>query len=112
MVPDINPPGGRTIGLLKYLYRTSDIEAHVDPHIVAAYDPFVVDPGRDPSATFSELAADLDQWVDALKDKAPVQARLALLGAHRGHRPHPQRQGLGHRRPPHRQRHRHCSRGR
>ncbi|MFE4952587.1 relaxase/mobilization nuclease domain-containing protein [Streptomyces sp. NPDC056653] len=71
MVPDINPPGGRTIGLLKYLYRTSDIEAHVDPHIVAAYDPFIADPGRDPSATFTELAADLDQWVDALKDKAP-----------------------------------------
>ncbi|MET8324769.1 relaxase/mobilization nuclease domain-containing protein [Streptomyces sp. NPDC005181] len=73
MVPDINPPGGRTIGLLKYLYRTSDIEAHVDPHIVAAYDPFIADPGRDPSATFTELAADLDQWVDALKDKAPAK---------------------------------------
>ncbi|WP_413753120.1 mobilization protein [Streptomyces sp. R-74717] len=73
MVPDINPPGGRTIGLLKYLYRTSDIEAHVDPHIVAAYDPFVADPGRHPSATLTGLAADLDQWVDALKDKAPAK---------------------------------------
>ncbi|WP_329162024.1 relaxase/mobilization nuclease domain-containing protein [Streptomyces sp. NBC_01717] len=73
MVPDINPPGGRTIGLLKYLYRTSDIEAHIDPHIVAAYDPFIADPGRDPSATFTELAADLDQWVDALKYKAPAK---------------------------------------
>ncbi|GHJ40481.1 hypothetical protein Sm713_60900 [Streptomyces sp. TS71-3] len=29
------------------------------------------DPGRDPTATFSELAADLDLWADALGDKAP-----------------------------------------
>ena len=70
MVPDVSR-GSRTIGLLNYLYRTSDIEAHVDPHIVAAYDPFVPDPGRHPDATFSDLAADLDQWVNALGDKAP-----------------------------------------
>ncbi|MFE1988744.1 relaxase/mobilization nuclease domain-containing protein [Streptomyces mirabilis] len=70
MVPDVSR-GSRTIGLLHYLYRTSDIEAHVDPHIVAAYDPFVPDPGRYPDATFSNLAADLDQWVNALGDKAP-----------------------------------------
>lgn len=38
MVPDVSR-GSRTIGLLHYLYRTSDIEAHVDPHLVAAYAP-------------------------------------------------------------------------
>ncbi|MCX4764139.1 relaxase/mobilization nuclease domain-containing protein [Streptomyces sp. NBC_01275] len=70
MVPDVSR-GSRTIGLLHYLYRTSDIEAHVDPHIVAAYDPFVPDPGRHPDAAFSDLAAELDQWVNALGDKAP-----------------------------------------
>ncbi|MGI5258789.1 relaxase/mobilization nuclease domain-containing protein [Streptomyces angustmyceticus] len=70
MVPDVSR-GSRTIGLLHYLYRTSDIEAHVDPHLVAAYDPHLPDPGRDPNATFGELAADLDLWVDALGDKAP-----------------------------------------
>ncbi|MCZ1009873.1 relaxase/mobilization nuclease domain-containing protein [Streptomyces lydicus] len=70
MVPDVSR-GSHTIGLLHYLYRTSDIEAHVDPHLVAAYDPHLPDPGRDPNATFGELAADLDLWVDALGDKAP-----------------------------------------
>ncbi|MFB7635639.1 relaxase/mobilization nuclease domain-containing protein [Streptomyces sp. NPDC056149] len=70
MVPDVSR-GSRTIGLLHYLYRTSDIEAHVDPHLVAAYDPHLPDPGRDPNATFSDLAADLDLWVTALGDKAP-----------------------------------------
>ncbi|MEU9503897.1 mobilization protein [Streptomyces sp. NPDC048196] len=70
MIPDVSR-GSRTIGLLHYLYRTSDIEAHIDPHLVAAYDPHLPDPGRDPNATFSELAADLDLWVDALGDKAP-----------------------------------------
>ncbi|MGW1836709.1 relaxase/mobilization nuclease domain-containing protein [Streptomyces sp. NPDC002067] len=70
MVPDVSR-GGRTLGLLHYLYRTSDIEAHVDPHLVAAYDPHLADPGREPNATFSELAADLDLWVDPLGDKAP-----------------------------------------
>ncbi|MFG2207312.1 hypothetical protein [Streptomyces sp. NPDC048638] len=70
MVPDVSR-GSRTIGLLHYLYRTSDIEAHVDPRLVAAYDPHLPDPGRDPKATFSGLAADLDLWVDALGDKAP-----------------------------------------
>ncbi|GAA2321076.1 hypothetical protein Scani_01660 [Streptomyces caniferus] len=56
MVPDVSR-GNRTIGLLHYLYRTSDIEAHVDPHVVAAYDPHLPDPGRDPNATFSELGS-------------------------------------------------------
>ncbi|MFG2139830.1 relaxase/mobilization nuclease domain-containing protein [Streptomyces sp. NPDC048650] len=70
MVPDVSR-GSRTIGLLHYLYRTSDIEAHVDPHLVAAYDPHLPDPGRDPNATFSVLAADLDLWVNALGGKAP-----------------------------------------
>ncbi|MFE6686032.1 relaxase/mobilization nuclease domain-containing protein [Streptomyces sp. NPDC057743] len=70
MVPDVSR-GSRTIGLLHYLYRTSDIEAHIDPHLAAAYDPHLPDPGRDPNATFSDLAADLDLWVNALGDKAP-----------------------------------------
>ncbi|WP_030414402.1 relaxase/mobilization nuclease domain-containing protein [Streptomyces sp. NRRL S-1448] len=70
MVPDVSR-GSRTIGLLHYLYRTSDIEAHVDPHLVAAYDPHLPDPGRHPNATFRELAADLDLWVNALGDNAP-----------------------------------------
>ncbi|MCT9076404.1 relaxase/mobilization nuclease domain-containing protein [Streptomyces fulvoviolaceus] len=70
MVPDVSR-GSSTIGLIHYLYRTSDIEAHVDPHLVAAYDPHLPDPGRDADATFGQLAADLDLWVDALGDKAP-----------------------------------------
>lgn len=70
MVPDVSR-GSRTIGLIHYLYRTSDIEAHVDPHLVAAYDPHLPDPGRDVNAAFSDLAADLDLWVDALGDNAP-----------------------------------------
>ncbi|MFD9720797.1 relaxase/mobilization nuclease domain-containing protein [Streptomyces sp. NPDC059076] len=73
MVPDINKPGGHTLGLLSYLYDISEHEDHVDPHIVAAYDPHLQDPGRHQDATLAELADDLDHWVRALKDRAPAR---------------------------------------
>ncbi|WP_328731864.1 relaxase/mobilization nuclease domain-containing protein [Streptomyces caniferus] len=72
MVPDVSR-GNRTIGLIRYLYDTSTIEAHIDPHIVASYDPYIPDPGRDPNATFTDLATELDLWVNALGDKAPAK---------------------------------------
>ncbi|MFJ7986449.1 mobilization protein [Streptomyces sp. NPDC096351] len=66
MIPSINPPGDRTIGLLAYLYGPGKREEHVDPHLVASFDGMAPDPGRDPSATLKALQQLLDQPVQAL----------------------------------------------
>ncbi|MGK5496711.1 relaxase/mobilization nuclease domain-containing protein [Streptomyces sp. URMC 125] len=73
MIPSINSPGSRTIGLLAYLYGPGRHEEHVDPHLVASFDGMSPDPGRDPSATLKDLQLLLDQPVDAL----PVHSRPA-----------------------------------
>ncbi|MEU6987986.1 relaxase/mobilization nuclease domain-containing protein [Streptomyces sp. NPDC046324] len=73
MIPSINPPGDRTIGLLAYLYGPGKREEHVDPHLVASFDGMAPDPGRDPNATLKALQQLLDQPVQAL----PKHARPA-----------------------------------
>ncbi|MGW6536097.1 mobilization protein [Streptomyces sp. NPDC055051] len=70
MIPSINPPGDRTIGLLAYLYGPGKREEHVDPHLVASFDGMAPDPGRDPSATLKALQQLLDQPVQALPEHA------------------------------------------
>ncbi|GAB3113371.1 relaxase/mobilization nuclease domain-containing protein [Streptomyces calidiresistens] len=60
MVPDISL-GGRTYGLLAYLYGPGRREEHTDPHLVAAWRPELApDPGRDPGATLKQLTDRLD----------------------------------------------------
>ncbi|MFB8127080.1 relaxase/mobilization nuclease domain-containing protein [Streptomyces bacillaris] len=70
MIPSVNPPGERTIGLLAYLYGPGKREEHVDPHLVASFDGMAPDPGRDPNATLKDLQQLLDQPVMALAERA------------------------------------------
>ncbi|MFE0642209.1 relaxase/mobilization nuclease domain-containing protein [Streptomyces sp. NPDC058877] len=73
MIPSVNNPGDRTIGLLAYLYGPGKHEEHIDPHLVASFDGMAPDPGRDPNATLKALQQLLDQPVQAL----PRHARPA-----------------------------------
>ncbi|MEU7042849.1 mobilization protein [Streptomyces varsoviensis] len=66
MIPKINAPGRRTIGLLAYLYGPGKHEEHTDPHLVASFDGLSPDPGRDPAVTLKDLQLLLDQPVQAL----------------------------------------------
>ncbi|WP_405818583.1 relaxase/mobilization nuclease domain-containing protein [Streptomyces sp. NBC_01390] len=66
MIPSIHKRGSETIGLIKYLYGPGTDELHIDPHLVAAFDPLTPDPGRDPKATYEQLEHLLDQPVNAL----------------------------------------------
>ncbi|WP_406161711.1 relaxase/mobilization nuclease domain-containing protein [Streptomyces canus] len=66
MIPSVNPSGSDTRGLLYYLYETGKYEDHTDPHLVASFDGMSPDPGRDPSATLTDLQQLLDQPVMAL----------------------------------------------
>ncbi|MFG2224508.1 relaxase/mobilization nuclease domain-containing protein [Streptomyces sp. NPDC048644] len=72
MIPKIHKQGSKTIGLIRYLYGPGTHEEHVDPHLVAAFDPLAPDPGRDPQATYKQLQQLLDQPVNALpKQRRP-----------------------------------------
>ncbi|MFE8912986.1 mobilization protein [Streptomyces globisporus] len=66
MIPRIHKRGSETIGLIRYLYGPGTHEEHIDPHLVAAFDPLTPDPGRDPQATYGQLQRLLDQPVNAL----------------------------------------------
>ncbi|GGJ11211.1 relaxase/mobilization nuclease domain-containing protein [Streptomyces brasiliensis] len=64
MVPDVST-GSDTRGLIAYLFGPGRRDEHTDPHIVAAWDMAgAPDPGRDPKATYSQLAKRLDHHVD------------------------------------------------
>ncbi|WP_030898549.1 relaxase/mobilization nuclease domain-containing protein [Streptomyces sp. NRRL F-5126] len=71
MIPSLHKRGGKTVGLIRYLYGPGTHEEHTDPHLVAAFDPLTPDPGRDPKATCGQLQRLLDQPVNAL----PVDRR-------------------------------------
>ena len=66
MIPRLHKMGRRTIGLLHYLYGPGTHEEHIDPHLVAAWDPLAPDPGRNPHTTYADLQRLLDQPVQAL----------------------------------------------
>ncbi|MFJ3998242.1 relaxase/mobilization nuclease domain-containing protein [Streptomyces parvus] len=64
MVPDVST-GCDTRGLIAYLFGPGRRDEHSDPHIVAAWNMAgAPDPGRDPTATYSQLAKRLDAHVD------------------------------------------------
>ncbi|QTU47444.1 relaxase/mobilization nuclease domain-containing protein [Streptomyces scabiei] len=69
MIPRVHERGTRTIGLIYYLYGPGTHEEHIDPHLVAAWDPLAPDPGRDPEATYGDLQQLLDQPVDMLAEE-------------------------------------------
>ncbi|MFB7672654.1 relaxase/mobilization nuclease domain-containing protein [Kitasatospora purpeofusca] len=63
MVPNI-VRGSRTYGLLAYLYGPGRRDEHVDPHLIASWDGYAPDPGRDPAANLKQLQTALDMRVD------------------------------------------------
>ncbi|MFE5031328.1 relaxase/mobilization nuclease domain-containing protein [Streptomyces sp. NPDC056683] len=64
MVPDVST-GSSTLGLINYLFGKGRRDEHTDPHIVAAWDMAgAPDPGRDLTATYTQLARRLDHHVD------------------------------------------------
>ncbi|ELP64371.1 relaxase/mobilization nuclease domain-containing protein [Streptomyces turgidiscabies] len=64
MVPDVST-GSSTLGLINYLFGKGRHDEHTDPHIVAAWDMTgAPDPGRDPEATYTQLARRLDHHID------------------------------------------------
>lgn len=71
MIPSKLDEGNDTYGLLHYLYGPGRRDEHTDPHMVAAWDPYVDDPGRSPDMTISDLALMLDAPVFAMRGKKP-----------------------------------------
>ncbi|WP_455354040.1 relaxase/mobilization nuclease domain-containing protein [Streptomyces sp. SYSU K217416] len=64
MVPDVST-GSDSRGLIAYLFGPGRRDEHTNPHIVAAWDMAgALDPGRDPAATYTQLARRLDHHVD------------------------------------------------
>ncbi|MFG2403726.1 relaxase/mobilization nuclease domain-containing protein [Streptomyces brevispora] len=64
MVPDVST-GSDSRGLIAYLFGPGRRDEHTNPHIVAAWDMTgAPDPGRDPAATYAQLARRLDHHVD------------------------------------------------
>lgn len=64
MIAAMKAPGANTRGLLAYLYGRGSHDEHFDPHIVAGFAMLgMPDPGRDETATLTELARHLDEPV-------------------------------------------------
>lgn len=75
MIPKIILGAGGTRALIKYLFGRGDPNEHIDPHLVSSWNDFAPDPGRSPRRDQKEvegqLAAQLDQPVKMLGQKAP-----------------------------------------
>ncbi|MGW0188121.1 relaxase/mobilization nuclease domain-containing protein [Streptomyces sp. NPDC003362] len=71
MIPKEARPGDDTAGLLFYLYGPGKRDEHVDPHMVAAWDVTVPDPGRSDEFPIPDLALLLDAPVHALRGRRP-----------------------------------------
>ncbi len=66
--------GESTAGLLEYLFGPGDRDEHVDPHLVAAWDPDLPCPARDPARMkLADLALLLDAPVEALRGPRPAE---------------------------------------
>ncbi|MFF1570352.1 relaxase/mobilization nuclease domain-containing protein [Streptomyces sp. NPDC058293] len=64
MIAAIKRAGSNTRGLLAYLYGPGRQDEHLDPHLVAAFAMLgMPDPGRDESATLTQLGRHLDEPV-------------------------------------------------
>ncbi|MFJ6696505.1 relaxase/mobilization nuclease domain-containing protein [Streptomyces sp. NPDC091272] len=70
MIANIVKPGSKTRGVLNYLYGPGRANEHTDAHLVASFDDFAPDPGRDPQATLAQLTAVLDLRVKQAGDQA------------------------------------------
>ncbi|MGF1425500.1 relaxase/mobilization nuclease domain-containing protein [Kitasatospora sp. LaBMicrA B282] len=72
MIPKIRTGTGGTYGLIRYLFGPGKRDEHTDQHLVASWNSFAPDPGRNPHHTIAQLAAQLDQPVKAIGDRAPT----------------------------------------
>ncbi|WP_435256188.1 relaxase/mobilization nuclease domain-containing protein [Streptomyces althioticus] len=72
MIPKEARPGDDTAGLLFYLYGPGKRDEHENPHMVAAWDVTVPDPGRSDDFSISDLAMLLDAPVHALRGRRPA----------------------------------------
>ncbi|MCJ0868563.1 relaxase/mobilization nuclease domain-containing protein [Streptomyces sp. AP-93] len=73
MITKIGKAGADTHGVLRYLYGPGRANEHTDPHLVASWDDFTPDPGRDETATLAQLATVLDLRVKQAGDRAPAK---------------------------------------
>ncbi|MCY0943619.1 relaxase/mobilization nuclease domain-containing protein [Streptomyces antarcticus] len=73
MIAKIGKAGADTRGVLRYLYGPGHANEHTNPHLVASWDDFAPDPGRDETATLTQLATALDLRVKQAGDRAPDQ---------------------------------------
>lgn len=73
MIANIVKPGRKTRGVINYLYGPGRANEHTDPHLVASFDGFAPDPGRDPDATLAQLTAVLDLRVMQAGERAPKE---------------------------------------
>lgn len=73
MIANIVKPGHKTRGVLNYLYGPGRANEHTDPHLIASWDGFAPDPGRDSEATLAQLTTALDLRVKQARDKAPKE---------------------------------------
>ncbi|MEE4543667.1 mobilization protein [Streptomyces sp. V4-01] len=71
MIPKIRYGTRSTYGLVRYLFGAGKRDEHTDQHLVASWNDYAPDPGRNPHHTVAQLAAQLDQPVKALGDRAP-----------------------------------------
>ncbi|MFI0721923.1 relaxase/mobilization nuclease domain-containing protein [Streptomyces sp. NPDC021224] len=71
MIPKIRYGTRSTYGLVRYLFGPGKRDEHTDQHLVASWNDYAPDPGRNPHHTIAQLAAQLDQPVKALGDRAP-----------------------------------------
>lgn len=72
MIPKIRTGTGGTYGLIRYLFGPGKRDEHTDQHVAASWNNFAPDPGRNPDHTVAQLAAQLDQPVKAIGDRAPA----------------------------------------
>ncbi|MGW6878523.1 mobilization protein [Streptomyces xanthophaeus] len=72
MMPKKAETGSTTIDLLDYLFGPGERDEHVDPHLVAGWDPDLPCPARTPDRmTLADLALLLDAPVEALRGPKP-----------------------------------------
>ncbi|MGW4812504.1 relaxase/mobilization nuclease domain-containing protein [Kitasatospora cineracea] len=72
MIPKIRTGTGGTYGLIRYLFGPGRQDEHTDQHVVASWNGFAPDPGRNPHHTLAQLANQLDQPVKAIGNRAPA----------------------------------------
>ncbi|SDP41281.1 relaxase/mobilization nuclease domain-containing protein [Actinacidiphila guanduensis] len=71
MIPKIRYGTRSTYGLVRYLFGPGKRDEHTDQHLVASWNDYAPDPGRNPDHTIAQLAAQLDQPVKAIGNRAP-----------------------------------------